>query len=106
MAGYRPVLRASARPPGAAQRVEIDGLEIALFNIDGTVHALENTCLHAGGPLHEGTLEDGVVTCPWHEWKFEVKTGICNLNPKVRLHRYPVRVRNGTIEVNPKAFEG
>ena len=105
MSAYRPVLPASELPPGEARRVEIDGLEIALFNVGGTIHATENTCLHAGGPLHEGSLEDGVVTCPWHEWRFELATGRCNLNPKVRLKRYPVRVREGTIEVSPTAFE-
>ncbi|MHC4933557.1 MAG: Rieske (2Fe-2S) protein [Planctomycetota bacterium] len=105
MAAYRAVLPASELPPGEARRIEIDGLEIALFNIDGTTHATENTCLHAGGPLHEGTLEEGVVTCPWHDWKFEVATGRCNLNPKVRLRRYPVRVREATIEVSAEAFE-
>lgn len=77
---------------GARVLVEVDGLEIAVFRIDGKYHALANYCVHQGGPLCEGKLtgkmsvgDDGVsweyeederyVVCPWHEWKFDVTTG-------------------------------
>lgn len=58
-----------------------DGRTVALFNVGGQICALENTCPHAGGPLGEGSLEDTVVTCPWHGWSFDVKTGECQNNP-------------------------
>jgi nitrite reductase/ring-hydroxylating ferredoxin subunit len=99
MPRYRAICPESEIPPGAARRVEIDGKEIALFNVDGAFHAVEDTCLHAGGPLHEGTLEGTTVTCPWHAWRFDVATGSCNLNPMVSLTRYAVRVRGGMVEI-------
>lgn len=99
MPAYRPVCRAEEIPPGAARLVEVDGKAIALFNVDGALHAIEDTCLHAGGPLHEGRLDGTTVTCPWHEWRFDVATGRCELNPMVSLARYPVRVRDGAVEI-------
>ena len=99
MGKYSPVCRADEVPPGQARLVRVEGREIALFNVGGTFHATEDTCLHAGGPLHEGTLDGPVVTCPWHSWTFDVSTGQCHLNPLVKLVRYAVRVRDGTVEV-------
>jgi len=58
---YRPVCRANELPPGEARLVEVDGKAIALFNVGGALHAIEDTCLHAGGPLHEGTLDGTTV---------------------------------------------
>ncbi len=99
MAGYRTVCRAEEVAPGRGRLVEIDGRAIALFNVDGTFHAMEDTCLHAGGPLHEGALEDPIVTCPWLAWEFDVRSGRCDLNPKVTLSCFDVRVRDGTVEI-------
>lgn len=96
---YRPVCRVDELRPGEGRLVEIDGKAIALFHAEGSFHAIEDTCLHAGGPLHEGSLDGTTVTCPWHEWRFDVSTGRCELNPMVSLARYPVRVRDGIIEV-------
>jgi nitrite reductase/ring-hydroxylating ferredoxin subunit len=100
MAGYRAVCRAADVAPGTGRLVEIDGKAIALFNVDGTFHAMEDTCLHAGGPLHEGALEGHTVTCPWHSWEFDVTSGRCNLNPKVTLACYSARVRDGMVEIS------
>ena len=99
MPSYRPVCAAEELGPGAGRLVEIDGKAIALFNVDGTYHAIEDHCLHAGGPLHEGPLEGRTVVCPWHGWRFDLTTGACDMNPKVCLDRYPVRVRDGVLEV-------
>ncbi|HEX5135565.1 MAG TPA: Rieske 2Fe-2S domain-containing protein [Planctomycetota bacterium] len=99
MAAYRAICRVDELRPGAGRLVEIDGKAIALFNVGGAFHAIEDTCLHAGGPLHEGTLEGTTVTCPWHAWRFDVATGSCELNPMVSLACYPVRVRDGMIEL-------
>ena len=93
MVDYSAVFPVDELPPGRARLVELDGLKIAVFNVAGTLHATEDTCLHAGGPLHEGSLEGSVVTCPWHDWTFDVETGRCFYNPKVLLHRFPVRRR-------------
>ena len=62
-------------PPGTGKCVEVNGREIALFNLDGTFHAIDNTCIHRGGPLGEGELDGATVTCPWHGWQYDVRTG-------------------------------
>ena len=54
---------------------KIGEIEIALFVVDGEVHAMENACPHAGEPLCNGAVRSGVVTCPAHGWKFDVRTG-------------------------------
>lgn len=62
--------------PGQSITVSLpSGKEIALFNIDGSIHALENACPHMGGPLSEGEIDNGCVTCPWHGWQFNIKNG-------------------------------
>jgi nitrite reductase/ring-hydroxylating ferredoxin subunit len=99
VAEFRAVCRAEALPPGEARLVRAAGRELALFNIDGTFHAMEDTCLHAGGPLHEGTLRGNVVICPWHQWEFDVTNGACNLNPVVSLDTFEVRIRDGAVEI-------
>ena len=62
-------------PAGQAKLVEVDGKEIALFNIDSSFHAIDNMCTHVGGPLSEGELSGCEVTCPWHGAVFDVTTG-------------------------------
>jgi cell fate regulator YaaT (PSP1 superfamily)/nitrite reductase/ring-hydroxylating ferredoxin subunit len=56
---------------------DLGGPKIAVFNVDGIYHAISNECGHQGGPLGEGKLEGFSVTCPWHQWKFDVTTGSC-----------------------------
>ena len=87
-------------PPGASTVVEVEGTEVALFNQGGAVYALDNTCPHAGGPLAEGTMEEGKVECPWHGACFDLKTGASSspLAPK-GVRAYSVRVSGADIEI-------
>lgn len=77
----------------------IDDEAVAIANVDGTIHALSNVCPHAGGPLGDGTLDGGVVACPWHGWAFDVRTGICTLDPGLEVRTYEVRIQAGRILV-------
>src|SRR6266496_1009023 len=61
--------------PGKATAVEIEGNRIAVFNVDGTFFAIDDTCPHAGGPLSEGQVDGKKVVCPWHDAAFDLKTG-------------------------------
>ena len=61
--------------PGQAKLIEVKGREIALFNIAGSFHAVDNSCTHVGGPLCEGEIDGAEVTCPWHGAVFDVTTG-------------------------------
>ena len=84
--------------PGSGIAVESpDGKSVALFNVGGTICALDGTCPHAGGPLGEGSLEDDIVTCPWHGWSFNVKTGDCQNNPDAAATCLKVSVRGEEI---------
>jgi len=85
--------------PGTAKIVEMDHEPVALFNVDGKIYALSNTCVHAGGPLGEGSLDGKDVTCPWHAWSYNVTTGVCVSVPGARVKTYPVEVRDGQVFV-------
>ena len=92
--------RADEIPPGASKVVQVKDRIIAIFNVDGALHAIDNTCPHAGGPLGEGYLEaGGIVSCPWHGWTFSLRTGISPIDPEVRVRSYPVRVDGADIIV-------
>lgn len=58
-----------------------EGMEIALFKNEGEIFALDNICPHMGGPLGEGEIEGSIVTCPWHGWQFDIKSGACENMP-------------------------
>ncbi|MBS3171678.1 non-heme iron oxygenase ferredoxin subunit [Candidatus Woesearchaeota archaeon] len=77
--------------------VNVNGKELALFNIKGEFFAIENICPHRGGPLSEGFLEGNNVNCPWHGWQFDVKTGQ-NIMPGIgKLNTYKVLVEGEEV---------
>jgi len=100
---YIDAAKLSDLPPGSCLSVEVDdtGRGVALFNVEGELFALDNTCPHAGGPLGEGTLQGDIVQCPWHGWKFNVRTGQCLKNPvdDWAVSCFPLRVNDGTIQI-------
>jgi PAS domain S-box-containing protein len=83
---------------GACKVVKAAGRSIALFNVDGDLCAIDNTCPHQGGPLGEGDLDGDVVTCPWHDWSYSVRTGAAIATPGVET--FDVRTRDGRVEVS------
>ena len=85
---------------GAGQTVEISGHSIALFNLKGKFYAIDNHCLHRGGPLADGHVEGSMVTCPWHAWQFDVKTGECHTMPGEGQKSYKVKIENGEVYVD------
>jgi len=87
-------------PPGSVKEVQLAGQAIALANVGGTLYAVNNTCLHRGGPLGEGQLEGNVVTCPWHGWQYDVTSGKAVQNPSVRLSCFPTELRGDEIYVD------
>ena len=84
---------------GECISVEAGGFGIALFNVDGRIYALNNTCPHAGGPLGEGFLEGHIVECPWHGWRYDVRSGERPENPVFKVACYEVRLDGGEINV-------
>jgi nitrite reductase (NADH) small subunit len=69
------IAQTSDLSPGECKSVEVEGRTIALFNVEGTLYAIDGNCSHVGGPLGEGALDGEVVTCPWHGAQFNVRTG-------------------------------
>jgi nitrite reductase (NADH) small subunit len=87
-------------PPGTVREYQLDGTTIALANVDGKFHAINNVCLHRGGPLGEGELEGNAVVCPWHGWKYDMTTGKLLTNAAVAVACYPVEVRGEDVFVD------
>jgi 3-phenylpropionate/trans-cinnamate dioxygenase ferredoxin subunit len=101
-----------ALPPGAQQRVELDGRAVAIFNVDGELRALRDVCPHQGAALSAGVVvrsvtaeqpgcyeidsERVLVRCPWHGWEFDLATGQSWCDPaRQRTRPYPVSVEHG-----------
>jgi nitrite reductase (NADH) small subunit len=84
-------------PPGRAVEVTVAGQSIALFNVNGTFHALANRCPHRGGPLGQGFVDGSRVSCPWHNWTFDVTTGENVASPDLKVARYEVQVEDGQV---------
>lgn len=85
---------------GAMRAVEVGGLRLVLCRYRGRVHAFEDRCPHANGPLSGGNFTDGRLICPWHAWEFLCETGALDFRPEVALRRFPVRCENGAILVD------
>ena len=81
------VAQVSELSAGEGTVVNADDQSIALFNVDGTFYAIDNTCTHMGGPLAEGDIDGDIVTCPWHGAGFSVKTGDCTCGPEHRMSK-------------------
>lgn len=102
--------------PGDRAFVDADGVEVAVFNVDGEFHAMANYCVHQGGPLCEGELrgqfgigEDGwewtfdeterTVVCPWHGWKFDIPTGVNVNDEQYVTPTYDVEIEEETVYI-------
>lgn len=100
MAGFVKVAETSDLSPGDGKMVEVNEKKIALFNVDGSFYAIDDTCTHRGGPLSEGMLEGKQVACPWHGASFDVTSGAVLSSPALNgVARYDVRVKGSDIEV-------
>jgi nitrite reductase (NADH) small subunit len=109
--------RVEELPTGTSKIVTVRGVEIGVFNVGGTYHAIPNLCIHQWGPLcagkvsgtlaaspetdwqYEWVREGEIVICPWHALEFDVTTGQCLAYPRVKLRQYPVTVVDGVVRV-------
>lgn len=89
-------------PAGKVHVVEIDGLPVALCNVEGQIYAIDDVCTHDEGPLDQGALDGAQIECPRHGARFDVRTGKALTLPAVMpVHTYRVDVRDGAIYVDP-----
>jgi len=70
--------------------------------VNGTISAMDNVCLHRGGPLGQGVIEGDKLVCPWHGWQYDPKTGQAVHTPNARVTVYPIKVENGDVLVELK----
>lgn len=99
MADFVKVATLSELPAGSAKSVNVGGTPVALYNLNGTVHATTDTCPHRGGPLGDGTLSETTITCPWHGFQYDVTSGRCLTNPGLSITCHPVKVEGQDILV-------
>jgi NAD(P)H-dependent nitrite reductase small subunit len=99
MANFVKVAQASEIPAGQGKCIEVEGKRIAIFNVDGTYHAIDDVCPHQGGPLSEGEISGTVVTCPWHGWEFDITTGVNRDDSDTAQQQFAVKVDGDDILV-------
>ena len=84
-------------PEGKGEMFTVDGQAVAVFNKGGQFFAMENTCIHKGGSLGDGSLDDETGTCPLHGWQYNVTNGECLMKPDTKLKTFPVTVENDEV---------
>jgi NAD(P)H-dependent nitrite reductase small subunit len=85
--------------PGAGTMVTVAGRHVALFRLGDQFFALDNMCLHRGGPLCEGRIASDIVTCPWHGWSYQIRTGTMVQDPRVGVSKHDVRIDGDEVAV-------
>ena len=104
MANWIRVASVAEIPPGSGRELMAGSNIVAVFHVaDGQFYALDGICPHAGGPLGVGALAGDVVTCPWHGWQFNVKTGHHCLNQRIQHRTFPVQVTGEDVLVDVDA---
>ena len=96
---WRPAGRLDEIPEGGLRTLTLDGEPLLLHRRGGIVSCLQNACAHLGAPLDGGAIEDGVITCPWHGFRYDLASGECLTAPEVQLQPHAVRVIGDRVEV-------
>jgi len=94
------VARVGDIPPGTARQVTVGDRWVGLFNVNGEYHAVDNVCLHRGGPLCEGSVGGTIVTCPWHGWQFDPSTGKAVQVPDAGVQVYRLVIDGDSVFVD------
>jgi nitrite reductase (NADH) small subunit len=100
MANLVKVLEASGMKDGSVRIVRAAGRSIAISRIGEEFFAMDNFCLHRGGPLGEGSLDGYEITCPWHGWTYDVRDGSFEVIPALKLKTYPVTRQGDSLMVD------
>jgi nitrite reductase/ring-hydroxylating ferredoxin subunit len=111
----RPVCAIEDLPPGSMKLVQAGKFGVGVYNIDGSLYAIANYCSHEGAPLCEGYVvgttefapdapgqvryvrEGRIARCPWHNWEFDITTGVNLADPGKRVRTYQVDVADGQV---------
>ena len=99
MAEFHTVCKVSELPEGEGKTVEVANKLVAVFRVGDQFHAIDDVCPHMGASLSDGWVENGVVTCPLHYWRFRLADGAWADNPKVKTGCYAVHVEGEEIQL-------
>jgi nitrite reductase (NADH) small subunit len=99
MADFITVAKVGSIAEGQGITVTVGERLVAVFNSGGQYMAIDDTCPHMGASLGAGEVCDGVVTCPWHAWRFKVNDGTWADSPRIKIDSYDVRVVSDEIQV-------
>jgi nitrite reductase (NADH) small subunit len=98
MSDYVKLTSESELPPvNEAREFTIGDKTICVANVDGTITATDNVCLHRGGPLAQGVIDRGKLICPWHGWEWNPVTGEAAHNPSTKIAVYPLKIESGDV---------
>ncbi|HEY6971930.1 MAG TPA: Rieske 2Fe-2S domain-containing protein [Candidatus Angelobacter sp.] len=84
---------------GQAKEFTLGNQTICIANVGGEYSAMDNVCIHRGGPLGQGMVEEGKIVCPWHGWQYDPKTGQAAHSPLARVAVYPLRIEDEDVFV-------
>jgi nitrite reductase (NADH) small subunit len=90
-------IQSNLPPADEAKEFPCCAKTICVANVNGAYSAMDNVCLHRGGPLGQGMIEGGKVVCPWHGWSYEPRTGEAAQNPSAKVAVYPLKIENGDV---------
>ena len=101
MSEFIKVAKISDIPVGRSAVIEMEGRTIALFNVNGEFFALDNTCMHRGGPLGEGFVDQNNLTvqCPWHGWVYSLATGASPMDSMAKVEKFDVKVEGEEVMI-------
>jgi nitrite reductase (NADH) small subunit len=99
MSEYTTVARVGTINEGRGQAFEVNGKLVAVFNDGGEYFAITDLCPHMGASLADGALDDGIVACPWHAWRFSIRDGTWCDNRRIKIDSYAVRIEGDQIQV-------
>jgi len=85
--------------PGTAIEKRIMARRIAVFNVDGKLYGIESDCKHMKASLQKGKVQNDIVTCPWHHWQYDIRTGQCLTVDKFKLKTYPVEIDGDDVYI-------
>jgi nitrite reductase (NADH) small subunit/3-phenylpropionate/trans-cinnamate dioxygenase ferredoxin subunit len=103
MSEFQAVAKVGDIENGQGATFQLGDRMVAVFHVDGEYFAIDDFCPHMGASLGSGYVEAGVVTCPWHAWRFKVCDGTWVDNPRLKVDSYPVQIEGDEIKVGPKA---
>jgi nitrite reductase (NADH) small subunit/3-phenylpropionate/trans-cinnamate dioxygenase ferredoxin subunit len=99
MGEFRTVAKVGSIPDGKGATFVVDDRLVAVFNVGGTYHAIDDLCPHMGASLGAGEVYEETVVCPWHGWRFRVTDGTWCDNPRIKIPAFEARVEGDEIQV-------